>query len=110
MEHIEAEVLTNHCSDMQDFIGAVAEAAQTFSDDVAQAFGHFGFDQRYIDWNIAAVPVYDEPHLDQVAEDLLDEEGVALGLLVHGLGPRERHILAPQLAVELVHLGDGQTA
>jgi len=47
----------------------------------------------------------EDPRLDEVLEGLLDEEGVALGLLVEGQHQGLRHLVLGQDGDELAHLG-----
>ena len=53
---------------------------------------------------------HDVAFFDQVAQDLLDEERVAFGLAVEGLGCRERRLLAADVRHHPLDLVDRETA
>ena len=84
-QQLEVEVGTDHRRDREDLVGVVGQAAQAATDHVAHPFG----DGDLVDVEVARpapVALEDGARLDEAAQHLADEEGVALGLGPDGPG------------------------
>jgi hypothetical protein len=110
LQHVQSELAADNGCNGQDLVRAWAEPAQPLAHHVAQSFGHLGLDRGGVRWNVATTVTHDQPGFDQIAQHFLDEQRIAFGLPVHGVGPTPGYVLTPHLAVHLVHFSHAEAA
>src|SRR5207247_4845233 len=111
LEDVEAELAADDGGDGKDLVGLVAQAREAAADDVAEAIREDGLVRLGFGADlVAAAFADDEAFFDEVTQDLLHEEGVALGLAVDELGLGPGDALAPDRLVHPVDLIDGEAA
>jgi hypothetical protein len=98
LEHVEVELAADDGGRGERVPAGIAEPGEAPPGDLAHAVGHAGLEQRD---GAAEVPV----GIGEMAHDLLDEEGVAVGLAVQLLDERRRPRTAAERAHERAGLG-----
>ena len=105
-QQIEVEVATDHRRDRKDPLGVLSESPDPHADHLAHAVGQRDPFERcpaathrpFASWTMAPVSV-------RVAQDLADEERVAVGLAIHGVGETDRGVVERVTGGRL-HQGD----
>ena len=85
LQRLEAELAADHRGHGQHLVGPRAQPRQPLADHVAQALGDAACQGLLPDPAQRPSRLSDETLLDQVAQHLLDEQRVALGLAVDQL-------------------------
>ena len=103
-----ADFLADHRGDLEQLLGGGVEAVDAGGEDRLHGDRHLGVLDRP-DQAVGAALALEVPGLGQLAHDLLDEEGVALGAGVDRLVEAvQRRILAGQVAQQLAGVLAGQ--